>query len=78
MIRYRADQGEFPADLAVLAPKYIAAVPVDPFSGKPIRLARKDDGRVVVYSVGPDLIDDAGAPLARETQKGDIAMTVGR
>ena len=35
---YRADAGRYPARLADLAPKYLAAVPDDLFAGRPVIL----------------------------------------
>jgi hypothetical protein len=57
--RYRRAQGRWPARLAELTPKYLAAVPLDPFDGKPLRYRRLADG-VMVYSVGQDGTDDGG------------------
>jgi hypothetical protein len=59
--RYRLANGRWPDDLGALAPTYLAAVPADPFDGKPLRCARHKDV-LVVYSVGPDLKDDGGNP----------------
>jgi hypothetical protein len=59
--RYRLANGRWPDDLAALAPKYLAAVPADPFDGRPLHYARHKDV-LVVYSVGPDLKDDGGNP----------------
>ncbi len=57
--RYRLAEGRWPDDLAALVPRYVAAVPADPFDGQPLRLRRLPDG-LVVYSVGPDRTDDGG------------------
>jgi hypothetical protein len=57
--RYRRERGSWPARLADLVPGYIAAVPLDPFDGKPLRLKRTGDG-LIVYSVGQDGVDDGG------------------
>jgi hypothetical protein len=40
----------------------LAAVPLDPFTGKPLLFKTREDG-VTVYSVGRDGVDDGG--LAR-------------
>lgn len=45
------------ASLSDLVPEYLEAIPRDPADGKPLR-GRID--RRVVYSIGPDLADDAG------------------
>lgn len=57
--RYRLAEGNWPDRLDALVPRYLAAVPIDPFDGQPLRLRRLDDG-LVIYSVGPDRADDAG------------------
>ena len=48
---------ELPATLDALVPKYISAVPRDPFDGKPLRY---DSKKKIVYSVGYNLKDDGG------------------
>ena len=40
-------------------PAQLKQVPLDPYDGKPLRYRLRADG-AVVYSVGPDLIDDGG------------------
>jgi hypothetical protein len=56
---YRADHGAYPADLAALVPKYLPAVPKDPFSDGPIRYRPENLG-YVVYCVGANGKDDGG------------------
>jgi len=51
--------GEFPAELADLAPDYLSEIPVDGFTGEAMRYVRTDDG-CKIYSVGPNMIDDGG------------------
>ena len=58
--RYRrAHDGSPPDSLEQLVPGYLAAVPIDPFSGQPIRYATRSD-RYVVYSFGTNERDDGG------------------
>ena len=38
---------------------FLDAVPRDPYDGKPLRL-RQAAGGVIIYSVGPDLVDNNG------------------
>jgi hypothetical protein len=57
--RYRLKKGGWPGKLEELKPGLLAALPLDPYDGKPLRYARRADG-VTVYSVGPDGIDDGG------------------
>lgn len=73
MCRYRARHGRFPDKLEDLTPELITVVPRDPFDGEPIRL-RRTNGRLVIYSIGPDMADDGGTPFDKEEQTGDIAF----
>ena len=57
--RYRLAQGRWPEKLAELVPTYLGKAPVDVFEGAPLRLRRFSDG-VMVYSVGPDGVDNGG------------------
>jgi hypothetical protein len=57
--RYRQARGAWPATADALVPAYIEAVPLDPFDGRPVRY-RLADGGVIVYSVGPDGVDNNG------------------
>jgi hypothetical protein len=57
--RYRQVHGRWPASLGELLPAYLTAVPLDPFTGQPLKLARHDQG-IVIYSVGPDGVDNGG------------------
>jgi hypothetical protein len=56
---YRAEHGGHPEDLAKLVPKYLKAIPEDPFAEKPLRYRREGSG-YVLYSVGPNGQDDDG------------------
>jgi hypothetical protein len=56
---YRADRGRYPAKLAELAPKYLAAVPGDLFSGKPLVYRPSEEG-YLLYSVGVNGKDEGG------------------
>jgi hypothetical protein len=68
--RYRRDNQSWPKSLDQLCPKYLAAVPHDPFDGEPLRYRRLADG-VVVYSVSHDRTDDGGnLDRAHPTQPG--------
>ena len=57
--RYRLAQGHWPAAIADLVPKYLPAVPLDPYDGAPLRLRLLKDG-LVIYSVGDNRQDDGG------------------
>ncbi len=57
--RYRRRFGRWPDSLDAIPKDILAAVPNDPFTGKPLTFRRLPDG-VTVYSVGPDGRDDGG------------------
>jgi hypothetical protein len=59
-LRYKLVAGKLPDALADLAPKYLAAVPADPFDGKPFRYKQWKTG-CVVYSVCVNKVDDGGS-----------------
>ena len=60
--RYKVVEGHWPTDLSVLVPRYLEALPIDRFDGRPIRYKLDEQGMPVLYSVGADLDDDQGAP----------------
>lgn len=60
----RLDTGNYPPQLSALAPKYLDALPLDPFSGHDFRYALAPQGEsYTLYSVGPDQQDDNGNVL---------------
>ncbi len=78
--RYRrANAGEPPSTLAALVPTYLNAIPIDPFSGEPVRY-RATGSDYVVYSHGIDGKDDEGAeaeapPVAAGPTGSDFRLT---
>lgn len=74
-LRYRARQRRLPETLEALVPDYLAAVPADPFDGKPLRY-RTDGAGLAVYAVGPDGKDDGGDTERREAKAPDIGFRI--
>ena len=69
---YQAEQGHPPARLDDLLTNYLSRVPQDPFSGRPM-IYRPQSTNWLLYSVGPDGVDDGGRPVGRGWQaKGDL------
>ncbi len=60
--KYRLANGQFPANLESLAPKFISLLPDDVVSGEPYKYRRTDKGQFVLYSVGWNEKDDGGTP----------------
>jgi hypothetical protein len=63
---YKADHHAYPAALAELAPRYLASVPEDRFSEKPLTYEAKAQG-YRLYSVGPNGVDNGGQFSPPET-----------
>jgi hypothetical protein len=73
--RFRAARGRLPNAIADLVPQFLAAVPRDPFDGRPLRM-KKTGENLVVYSIGEDGKDDGGIPWNLQKQAGDITFTI--
>jgi hypothetical protein len=68
---YKCDQGSGPGNLTQLVPKYFRQVPTDPFSGKPL-IYRLSGTNWLLYSLGPDRVDDGGKPIGKSQKTGDV------
>ena len=75
MTRYRLDHGAPPTKLDQLVPAYLDTVPIDPYDGNPLRL-NAVGGALVIYSIGPDGMDNGGVPIDERTGQGDIIFTL--
>lgn len=58
--RHRRKTGDWPASIAAIDRGILPSAPVDAFSGKPFRMEHRD-GRLIIYSVGPNRKDEHGA-----------------
>ena len=67
--RYRLAEGALPADLGGLAPRFLPAVPEDPYGDGPLRYRLLDSG-YVLYSVSENFQDDGGVLGALQRRKG--------
>lgn len=56
--RYELAEGRLPEKMDALVPKYLPAVPLDPFDNAPMRW---DSASGALYSVGSDFKDDGGS-----------------
>jgi hypothetical protein len=69
---YQSERAQVPALLEELVPGYLARVPQDPLSGKPM-VYRPQGTNWLLYSVGVDRVDDGGKPAGRALETtGDI------
>ncbi|QIF05064.1 hypothetical protein [Roseimicrobium sp. ORNL1] len=58
--RYRLKHGQLPESLERLVPEFVKEIPVDPMFGGPMRYLKKESGGFLIYSIGPNGIDDGG------------------
>lgn len=73
---YRAEHDEYPEDLAALTPRYANKLPVDPYAlDKPLCYRRQTSG-YLLYSVGPDGLDQGGGESERYNNSDDIAVSI--
>ncbi len=77
---YRAREGSYPAVIEALLKQDLVGLPRDPFDpdGGPLRYAAppsNPDGRVL-YSLGPDRLDQRGTPRDPITLAGDLCVPV--
>jgi hypothetical protein len=74
-----ANNGRLPEELRDLVPGHLPQIPVDPFDGEPLRFKKLPTG-FVVYSIGPDRVDDGGIePPQKESQQNfDVTFVVER
>jgi hypothetical protein len=61
---FTCDHGRAPEKLVELVPKYLRQLPLDPFS-RQLMVYRPNGTNWLLYSLGPDQVDDGGKPLAK-------------
>jgi len=70
---YHRQHGQLPESLDALVPKYLPAVPVDDFDGKPLRYL---PAKKLIYSVGDNLKDDGGRAVDEEKKSLDRVFSI--
>jgi|GEM_PF-2715453 len=60
LAKHRVKTGQYPETLNALTPNFIRAVPPDLFSGLLPLYVKQGDGGYLLYSVGPDRVDNGG------------------
>jgi hypothetical protein len=74
--RFRLARQRWPKNMDELCPDFLPRVPIDPFDGKPLRLAQKKDG-IAIYSVRKDGRDDGGEildPARADGKNADLGL----
>jgi hypothetical protein len=57
--RQRRKTGAWPSSIESIDRSLLPTAPLDPFSGRPLRLVHRDK-RIMIYSIGPNLADQQG------------------
>lgn len=72
---FRRARGQWPDSLAQLVPAYLPSLPLDPFTGKPLRYRPPASASdlPLLYSVGVDGVDDGGAIPSNKTSRSAVA-----
>lgn len=75
---FQAERGRYPERLHELAPGYLRKLPADDFAPNgTFRYRRKASG-YLLYSLGPDGMDDGGAPAANPRGRGGSGSSPGQ
>ncbi|HLH55622.1 MAG TPA: hypothetical protein VKY92_18625 [Verrucomicrobiae bacterium] len=70
--RYRLATGNYPEELSLLAPRFLASVPVDPIGGQSLHYQSEPNGSFILYSVGWNGTDDGGHIASRKGAAVDL------
>jgi hypothetical protein len=68
--RFRLAEGQYPASLNLLVPRFIDELPHDLIGGQALKFRRTDNGGFLLYSVGWDEKDDGGT-VGNSREQGD-------
>lgn len=69
---FREKHGRLPTSISELVPGFLSNIPIDPYSGQPF-VYRVGENSFILYSFGPDRIDNGGAEAEKESnQDGDL------
>lgn len=73
-VRYHLQHNAWPESIDQLVPAQLETVPLDPFTGEPLKLL-KTDSELRIYSVGFDRQDDAGEEITGPDWEGENCRT---
>jgi hypothetical protein len=60
--RYQIQNNRMPENLSQLIPAFLKQMPKDPMDGQPLRYRPNSEGRMLLYSIGKNYVDDGGNP----------------
>jgi hypothetical protein len=75
---YHQDHHRYSDKLSALAPAYLPRLPADPFAMNGTFGYRREGGRYVLWSLGPDCKDDGGKPITDPKQPAAYRYTIAK
>jgi hypothetical protein len=72
---YKGENGEYPARLDALVPRYVPEVPLDRFTDKPLRYEKSENG-YLLYALGLNQRDDGGSTYTDRRGGDDIVVRI--
>ncbi|MEI8382518.1 MAG: hypothetical protein WCJ09_20465 [Planctomycetota bacterium] len=75
---YQRDNGQYPAELVAVVPRYLDQIPLDDFdqAGGTMRYRRDEADGAVVWSIGPDGVDGNGDVVSKTAQPPDVGFVI--
>jgi hypothetical protein len=67
---YKLDNGHYPKNLKVLLPTYLHKIPIDPFDGIAPLHYQLQGNKYLLWSIGPDGVDNHGTPIINTDTNG--------
>ena len=78
LVRYRLDHADrYPDVLVQLVPDYLTELPLDLFAARPVQYRRDGQG-FVLYSVGPNELDEEGRAESAKGEEADVVVRLPR
>jgi hypothetical protein len=74
---YLAQHGTSPDRLEMLVPEYLSSTPMDPFSVRGF-IYKPQATNWILYSIGPDKVDDGGKPIGADNNLIGVSQSGGR
>ncbi|MCO6043839.1 hypothetical protein NG895_07955 [Aeoliella sp. ICT_H6.2] len=68
--RFHHKNDQWPASLDEMVPEFLDELPMDPFTGEPLKMIGTGE-EITIYSVGPNLKDDGGVEIPEVDSNGD-------
>jgi hypothetical protein len=68
------ESGSLPESLEELVPAWLRRVPMDDFTGKPLRYSKAQQ---LLYSLGDDLLDSGGIAIGADGVRKDVPFAIG-